>query len=64
MLRTASRVAGLFVGLRYLNQTVSLVIYDGGHGFSSSSSSFVDQTEIWNRVIAWYDRFLKSSNGS
>lgn len=57
-----SQASQVFVGLRYLNQTVSLVIYEGGHGFSSSS--FVDQTEIWNRVIAWYDRFLKSANGS
>jgi len=57
-----SQASQVFVGLRYLNQTVSLVIFDGGHGFGSSS--FTDHTEIWNRVIEWYDRFLKSDNGS
>jgi dipeptidyl aminopeptidase/acylaminoacyl peptidase len=57
-----SQASQIFVGLRYLNQTVSLVIFDGGHGFGSSS--FTDHTEIWNRVIGWYDRFLKSEKGS
>jgi dipeptidyl aminopeptidase/acylaminoacyl peptidase len=51
-----SHASQVFVGLRYLNQTVSLVVYDGGHGFSASS--YADQIEIWNRVIGWYDRFL------
>jgi dipeptidyl aminopeptidase/acylaminoacyl peptidase len=57
-----SQASQVFVGLRYLNQTVSLVIFDGGHGFGSSS--LIDHTEIWNRVIGWYDRFLKSETGS
>lgn len=47
----------VFVGLRHLNQTVNMVTYSGGHGFVASS--YVDQVEIWSRIIAWYDRFLK-----
>lgn len=52
-----SHATQVFVGLRYLNRTVSMLLYEGGHGFSASS--FTDQQEIWNRVIAWYDRYLK-----
>lgn len=49
----------VFVGLRYLNRTVSMVLYEGGHGFSASS--YATQQEVWSRVIGWYDRFLKAA---
>jgi dipeptidyl aminopeptidase/acylaminoacyl peptidase len=52
-----SHASQIFTGLRYLNRTVSMVIYEGGHGFVASA--YTDQAEVWNRVIAWYDRFLK-----
>jgi dienelactone hydrolase len=54
-----SHATQVFVGLRYLNRTVSMLLYEGGHGFVASS--FVDQQEVWQRVIDWYDRYLKQT---
>ena len=56
-----AQASQVFVGLRSLNKTVSLLIYEGGHGFVASS--FIDQQEIWRRIIDWYDRFLKPAPG-
>jgi dipeptidyl aminopeptidase/acylaminoacyl peptidase len=50
-------VDGVFVGLRYLNRTVTMLLYDGGHG--TAMFSYPDRVDCWIRQIAWYDRFLK-----
>jgi dipeptidyl aminopeptidase/acylaminoacyl peptidase len=57
-----SQASQVFVGLRSLNRTVNMVIYDGGHGLAASS--YVDQVEIWTLIIAWYERFLKTERVS
>lgn len=50
------QVDQVFVGLRSLNRTVSMALYEGGHGVASFS--YPDQVDCWTRMIAWYDRFL------
>jgi dipeptidyl aminopeptidase/acylaminoacyl peptidase len=50
----------VFVGLRSLNRTVTMVLHDGGHGISSYS--YPDQVDCWTRVIDWFDRFIGNSN--
>lgn len=48
-----------FVGLRRLGKEVTYVKYHGGH--TSDEWSYADRVDYCNRVIAWFDRFLKPS---
>jgi dipeptidyl aminopeptidase/acylaminoacyl peptidase len=49
-----------FVGLRRLSKEVTYVKYRNG-GHAPSDWSYADQVDYCNRVIAWFDKYLKSS---
>ena len=48
----------IFVALRRLGQTVTYARY-GGEGHWEGVWSYADQIDYANRVIAWFDRYLK-----
>jgi dipeptidyl aminopeptidase/acylaminoacyl peptidase len=47
-----------FVGLRRLGKEVTYVKYRNG-GHSSSEWNYADRVDYYNRVIAWFDKYLK-----
>jgi len=49
----------IFVGLRRLGKEVKYAKYDG-EGHSQSSWSYVNQVDYLNRIIDWFDRWLKA----
>lgn len=48
----------IFVGLRRLGQTVTYAIYDGEDHWPGTWS-YLNQVDVVNRTIQWFDRFLK-----
>jgi dipeptidyl aminopeptidase/acylaminoacyl peptidase len=47
----------IFIGLRSLNRTVTMLQYDGGHGILTAS--YPSQVDIWTRIVNWFDKYLK-----